>query len=392
MNDHLAYGVEFAITQSDLVLLEKGPQHIPMSHLSKIEVKGRLPAPDASDNTPEKTSTATYVVGAVALLCLLLGWTIVGLLLGAVAAYLFFRSPSKLHIYRAYAWTNGMSDADASFHVANHEMLMLKNAMSHFPDVKLQFGSEIVSGPGSVANGAGSGHSSEDVPAPGPTGGSTAPQSQEVPEPDPHDADANRNAARQLFDIDPVRHADRILPYVENVLRIVPGDEIAHETKVATLLAVGHHAWNMEDWSAATDAFAKAYAGYPIVEQLPEALVYCAREGGLLPQAIAVLEARIADEPDDLTARRLAGRSYARIATDSEALSAAGTTLDEVLDRAEAHLLFVTEREPDNEEANYWLACVFVMLAKVDEAWAQIEILKRTSPERAGHIEEMLTA
>jgi hypothetical protein len=66
------------------------------------------------------------------------------LVLGAVSGYLYARGPSKLQIYRAYAWPNGLSDEHARFHVANHEMKNLKSAMSYFPNVTLQTGADTV--------------------------------------------------------------------------------------------------------------------------------------------------------------------------------------------------------------------------------------------------------
>jgi Tfp pilus assembly protein PilF len=164
----------------------------------------------------------------------------------------------------------------------------------------------------------------------------------------------------------------------KNVLEVDPDNEDANQIKGGTLLAVGHHALDNEDWQTATDSLIEAYSINPACGDLPEKLAHCAEKGGLLPRAIEVFETRLKEESGDLAARQLAGRSYVNLvlATNKDALAATGMTQDEVLEHAERHLSYVTQHDPDNVGANYWLAFAYCMMAQVDKAWEIVDILR----------------
>jgi hypothetical protein len=208
---------------------------------------------------------------------------------------------------------------------------------------------------------------------------------------DPHHIDANLFVSNDFYQADPVENAASIFLMTNNVLEVEPDNEKAQRLKSATHFAIGKHAWDIEDWAKATDSFVDAYSIDPTFEHLSGALAHCAENGGFMLKAISAFEARLNKEPGDAEARQLAGRSYMKLALSQDALDNASMTKEEALKLGAGHLMHIIQHDPDNVDANYWLATFYGMTGQDDELMKIVGILRPISPEKAADIEGLLS-
>jgi Tfp pilus assembly protein PilF len=208
---------------------------------------------------------------------------------------------------------------------------------------------------------------------------------------DPHHIDANLFVSNGFYQADPVENAASIFLMINNVLEVEPDNEKAQRLKSATHFAIGKHAWDIEDWAKATDSFVDAYSIDPTFEHLSGALAHCAENGGFMLKAISAFEARLNKEPSDAEARQLAGRSYMKLALSQDALDNASMTKEEALKLGAGHLMHIIQHDPDNVDANYWLATFYGMTGQDDKLMKIVGILRPISPEKAADIEGLLS-
>jgi cytochrome c-type biogenesis protein CcmH/NrfG len=207
---------------------------------------------------------------------------------------------------------------------------------------------------------------------------------------DRHHVDANLLVASALYHMDPIENADNISLTVDNVLAVDPENSRAKNILAGTHSAIGKQAWDAEAWTDATGSFIAAYKLDPTMAHLSDLLATSADKAGAFHEAIAAFEQRLADQPDDVAARQLAGRSYIKLATSKVAPSSDGISPGEAISRGERHLKTIISSDPTNVDANYWLAAAYAVTNRDDDVRNIVELLRPIAPEQAAEVEQLL--
>lgn len=205
---------------------------------------------------------------------------------------------------------------------------------------------------------------------------------------DPKCVVAHLALASAFYAINPTKYADQILYSTEAVLAVDPGQAKALNIAAATHFALGKHAWDAESWEQAAASFEKSYDFDAEAEHTPEALAFCAEQAGALASAASAFERRLATSADDFRARYLAGRTYIKLAMNSDRPGGA-ISQGEALRRGEAHLKAVLVSSPTHAGANYWLGGAYLMAGRDEEVQKIIDLLRSVDPERCAELEEL---